>query len=49
MNIMMNGHNHYHNGVSGFSPPGKEKYQPNTNIKTVGVTDVYTVVEDIGR
>lgn len=49
MNRMMNGRNHYHNSVSGFSPSEKGKYQPNTNIKTVGVTDVYTVVEDIGR
>lgn len=49
MNRMMNGYNHYHNSVSGLSPPGKEKYQPNTNIKTQGINDVYTVVEDIGR
>lgn len=48
--MMLNGYNHhYHNSVSGFSPPGKEKYQPNTNIKTHCLSDDYTVVEDIGR
>lgn len=45
----MNGYNHYHNSVSSFSPPGKDKYQPNTNIQTQCLVDVYDVVEDIGR